>query len=452
LLDAVLSQRVTGTVRRNALTVLARLSTQRADLHEILVEALIRHFGHCVQDVVAVATETTGHLPRLAEIAFTRLSLATKSQVSGLLSSPVVENSVQLAELNCLVKGYVVEKWRQKQNIRALSQHDMANYGDALGAYSSALGHIGRHDQALECARQCLETCNKLWCIDRAQYDPVYARSLSNYARHLSEVGRTDEALEHAKQALEIRRRLAQAHPGKYEPAYATSLDNYAGHLRDVGRSDEIVRHAKMALELRRRLAHTSPDLYEPVYATTLSNYAIVLGDVGQSEQAVEHGRLALEIRRRLAQTRPDRYDSNYAMSLNNYASHLSEVGRTDEALEHAKQAVAIYQRLSAKRPERFDDSRMNVACFMHFLSWLCDQPPIGCVLPDPNTIPETILPHRRPVFILYAAFVQGCLAADEASRADAFKRVDAEWRILPLAGRTAAREYWLCAAAWCCR
>ncbi|MFL6216205.1 MAG: glycosyltransferase family 4 protein [Blastocatellia bacterium] len=107
LLDAVLSNSATQAIRRNALTVLARLSTQRLDLQEILVEALSRHFGHCCKDIVAVSIETISRLPELAELAFAQLSSVDKSQTAGLLVPLFREESVQLAKLSCLISEYL---------------------------------------------------------------------------------------------------------------------------------------------------------------------------------------------------------------------------------------------------------------------------------------------------------------------------------------------------------
>ncbi|MBK6974541.1 MAG: tetratricopeptide repeat protein [Sterolibacteriaceae bacterium] len=525
------------------------MSSHRLDLREIIVEALVDHFPQCAHDVVAVATETTEHLSRLAETAFLRLESAVKGQVAGLLRSQLQEESVRLAELHVLVTGFLVEKWRQRKEKKPLNSSDLAEYAKVLGNHAVALGRSGRTDQALVCEREVRNSFEGLVRKDRRRHEPDYATSLSNYAAYLSEVGQSDEALEHAKQALEIRRRLAQtrpdryepdyagslsnyanglsavgqsdealehakqalehakqaleiyrrlaqarpdryepdyatslnnyaaclsavgqsdealehakqaleiyrrlaqARPDRYEPDYATSLNNYANRLSEVGQSDEALEHAKQALEIYRRLAQARPDRYEPDYATSLSNYAAYLSAVGQSDEALEHAKQALEIRRRLAQARPDRYEPDYAGSLSNYANGLSAVGQSDEALEHAKQALEIRRRLAQARPDRFEDTRLSASCLMHFLSWLCDRHATDSPLPDPNAIPETIRPRRRPVLVLYTAFVQGCLAADEASRAKAFEQVHLAWDILPLADRSAVRDCWLCAAAWC--
>jgi len=102
------------------LTVLSRLSQQRLDLHEVVVEALGRNAAQCLHEAAVVATETPGDLPRLAEQAFRRLTPAIKSHVAGLLSPLLQEKSVQLAELNCVVSGYLVEKSHQKQSRRTV--------------------------------------------------------------------------------------------------------------------------------------------------------------------------------------------------------------------------------------------------------------------------------------------------------------------------------------------
>ena len=312
LLDAVFGHSATQTVRRHALTVLARLSTRRPELHETLVEALVGHFAHCAKEVVDLATETTGQLPKLAEIAFERLSPAIKNQLVGLLRPMLREDSVQLAALKCLVTGYVIKRWRQRQSNKALNVTDLASYAQALGSHAVALANVGSDDDALQCARESLDTFKKLVTIDRRRYDP------------------------------------------------------------------------------------------------------------------------------------------DYATALNNYANRSGEMGQSEAALEHAKQALVISERLAKNRPARFEDERFRHACFTYFLSWLTGQPMIGCTLPNPQSIPETIRPHRRSVLKFYAAFLRSCLASNEASRAELFKEVLSDWVVLLLADRMNAREFWLCATAWC--
>jgi hypothetical protein len=199
LLDAVLAPHASQGVRRHTLTVLSRLSSQRLDLHEVLVEALVRHAGQCLQDAAVVATETPGDLPRLAQQAFARLARAIKSRVAGLLSPLLREESVQLSELACVVWEYLVGKTGHKQSRKALS----------------------------------------------AASNREYAKVLTNYAIALARAGYCDPALEHARQALEILRRLAQTRPDRYEPDYAGSLGNYAAHLREVGQGELGLEHAR---------------------------------------------------------------------------------------------------------------------------------------------------------------------------------------------------------------
>ena len=114
LLDAMLANSACQLIRHHTLTVLARLSIQHHELHETLVEALVHHFAHCYQDIVAVATEAPSHLPVLAEAAFARLQLATKRQIASLLVPLLSEESVQLAQFACLVTEYLLGKCNQK--------------------------------------------------------------------------------------------------------------------------------------------------------------------------------------------------------------------------------------------------------------------------------------------------------------------------------------------------
>lgn len=126
----------------------------------------------------------------------------------------------------------------------------------------------------------------------------------------------------------------------------------------------------------------------------------------------------------------------------------MRSVGQAETALEQAEPSLAIYQRLAAMRPEMFDYDVINAACSVQFLSWACDRPAKGCALPDPDAMPPTVRPHRRPELELYASFLG--LALEEASRRDAFKRVQSAWGSSTVGGKAVTRAYWLCAAAWC--
>jgi hypothetical protein len=135
---------------------------------------------------------------------------------------------------------------------------------------------------------------------------------------------------------------------------------------------------------------------------------------------------------------------------LGNYASYLSDAGKNESALEHARQALEIYQRLALNNPDRYVGDLFRLACSTHFISWLCRYTDNKVDLTNLSTIPTTIPEHRRLLLLLYAAFVQACWAADQASRTKAFKQVTSIWGVLSLANKTQAQAYWLCATAWC--
>jgi tetratricopeptide (TPR) repeat protein len=403
LLDAVLTSNATQPIRRNALTVLARLSTQRPDLRETLVDPLSRQFSHCCKDVVAVSAETTSRLPELAELAFARLSSTSKSQVAGLLAPLFKEESVQLAGLGCLVSEYLAEKSREKFEKKFGKPDQLVEYAQALATYAIALGRIGRYQQACAVGLKGLDLYRQLPVKDINRFEPDYARSLNNYASYLSDVGHYEEALEHSREALEIRKRLAEKNPDRFEPNYAMSLNNYAAHLREAS----------------------------------------------QYEEALDRAREALEIHKRLAQKNQDRFEPDYARTLANYASRLSDVGQVEEALAHTREALEIHKRLAQKNPDRFANDLFNTVCLAHFLAWLCDQGNDNDN-PDLDQLIASIPTHRRSLMLLLSAFVEACSAADRAARKDAFRRVLLNWADLSMADKTKGEPNWLCAAAWC--
>ncbi|HKS40927.1 MAG TPA: DUF3856 domain-containing protein [Blastocatellia bacterium] len=355
LLDAVLSKDASQSIRRNALTVIARLSNHRSDLQETLVDALSRHFRHCYKDMVAVSTETISRLPTLAELAFARLSPSNKSQVAGLLDQLLEEESIQLAELSCLVSEYLAEKAREGFEKKPGNTDRIVLYAQALGDYALNLARSGRYQRACDVGLNSLELYRQLPIKDLKRFEPSYATYLSNYSSHLGEVGQYEEALNRALEGLEIRKRLAQKNPARFEPDYAWSLSNYSSHLNYAGRYDEALDCALEGLEIRKRLAQKNSARFEPDYAWSLGTYAIHLSYAGRYDEALEHSHKALEINERLAQKNPDRFEPDYAMSLGNYASRLSEAGRYEEAFEHSRKALEIDKQLTQKNPDRFE-------------------------------------------------------------------------------------------------
>jgi glycosyltransferase involved in cell wall biosynthesis len=352
LLDAVLSNNASQSIRRHALTVIARLSGQRLDLHETLIEAMVRHFAHCCHEIAEVSMETTGCLPYLAEAAFARLSPAIKSQVCGLLESVISEESVQLAELSCLVTGFLVGKCHEKLTKKNCVD-SVAAYARALGNHSITLARTGRNEEALCSSFEAVRLVEQLNAKVPQRFESDYAMQLGNYSVDLSNAGQGEEALKHSQQSMTIFQRLSQKKPDLYEKNYAQSLSNYATDLRDAGQEEEALKHSQQSVAIFHQLAQKNPR-YEPNHAASLEVFAACLGDVGQKEEALKHSQDALAIHQRLAKQNPDRHEPDYAMSLNNYARCLSEAGQEEEALEHAQKALAIRQRLTLKNPDRY--------------------------------------------------------------------------------------------------
>ncbi|BCS55434.1 tetratricopeptide repeat protein [Geobacter sp. SVR] len=355
LLNAVLARTASQTIRRHALTVLARLSGSRIELYETLITVLTSHYADCCQDLVAVAVETPSDLPILAEVAYLRLAPAARSQVTGMLTSVVARESVQLAGLSCVMAEFMAEKARQKLEKKPNHLAFLAEYSSALGNYSLSLSIAGRNESALAHSLRALKLFEQLFTSDKKKYEAGYAKSLSNHASDLSDAGKNEEALEYAQQALAIRQRLAQKNPDRYEPDLATSFNNYAAHLSNAGKNEEALEYAQQALTIYQRLAQKNPDRYEPDLASSLNNYATHLSDAGKNEEALEYAQQSLTIRQHLAQKNPDRYEPDLASSLNNYATHLSDAGKNAEALEYAQQSLTIRQRLAQKNPDRYD-------------------------------------------------------------------------------------------------
>jgi glycosyltransferase involved in cell wall biosynthesis len=355
LLDAVLSSSATQFIRRHALTVLARLSTERVDVDEILLSALTSRLGHIAADLVAVSTETTSRLPELAELAFGRLSPAMKNQVAGSLKQSLELGSIQLSGLNRQVFEHLAERARDRMEKRPSNTDRMFDYAEALYNYALALNYVGAYGHACSIAQEAMPIVQRLISKDRSRYEDFYARSLSNYASYLTKAGRNEEALTTARSALEIHARLVARYPNNLQPAYAKSLNNYANRLRDLGKIEQALEHSQKALDIYEQLAEKGPEQFEPDYAIMMNNYANFLRESGDYNEALIQGRKSLEIRKRLAQKRPDHFEDAYANSLTNYANYLSDRCEFEEALINTGNALNIYKRLVNKNPDRFE-------------------------------------------------------------------------------------------------
>lgn len=494
LLDAVLSSSAPQSVRRNALTVLARLSNERADVHEILVTGLSRQFANCATEVVAVSIETVSRLPEIAELAFERLSSGMKSQLAGLLRQFHPEESLQLARLGCSIYGHLYEKAHERLNQKPANLERLIEYGMSAYNYAIALSTIGAYKNAYEVNEEGLHIFERVITKDRNRHEPMYAKTLSSHADYLHEIGQINDALSYSREELEICNRLARKNPDRFEPDYATSLSNHAIYLRDVGQHDEALAHTQKALEIRKRLAYKNPDLFEPDYATSLNNYAISLTDEGHYKESLEHasealeirkqlrqkkpdrfepnyaaslstcayslsglgqcekaltkGREALEIRRLLAQKNPDRFEPDYANSLTNHAGYLSEVGKYDEALVLAREALVIRRGAAKKEPKPVLERLVMNLCLVHLFNWLCD----GKASTDEDSLEECwsimSLDEQR-LMQLFSEFVEAIIADENRSRADCFRSVLTLWKDLSVKRRQWVGSYRLCAAAW---
>lgn len=352
LLDAVLGSGHTAQ-RRNALTVIARLSNHRPDVESAIVQGLTRHFVPCAADMVSVATQSDSLLPHFAEQAFARLPLPIRTQAAGVLSPLLAHETVQLAQLACAVSYAKLKQAEGKLSGKPKDIALRAGYAEILASHALNLIRAGR--DPLQYSKQSIDVLEQLVARNSDEYEVLWARSLSNHASFLADEGHDTEALVYGRKALEIHRRLSKRHPDKYEHDWATALAGYANQLSKNGRDADAVIHGRTATESFGRLAAKDPARFESEWARSLSNFATHLMTEGQHDEALVHAWRALEIQRRLAAASPDRFEPVWAASLSNYATHLSNQGRFAEGLAHAGRAVEITERLAAKNPDRYE-------------------------------------------------------------------------------------------------
>lgn len=449
LLDAVLSNGSPQTIRRHSLTVLARLSDKRPDLHETLADALARHFAHCYQEVLTVAIETAGQLPTVAEMAFTRLQLAVKGQVAGLLEKPLLNESVQLAGLSCLVTEFLAEKARDKW-LKKNTVDNAAIYAEELGQHSISLTRSGRNEQALSCASECVKLIEPLYYKDQHHFGKQYSMSLGNYSNCLIHAGNIEDALAYAEKSFDIRKRLVFKTPETRDFIFSKSLNNFAILLNKVGQNEEALGYAKQAIEILKRLDEKTPGHYENDYARVLSTYACCLSELGRDEEALNFAKQAIDIRQQLSLEMPDRFEPDYSTSLNIYANTLNCLGQIGAALELAAKSLEIYKRLAHKTPQRFTFDLLNNHCLVSLIGWLYNYSIIDDFMADINFNSVIIPSHKFKILQFFCVFLQACWSTTPQARHQSMRQVITSWDSLSQANKFDAQPYWLCAGAWC--
>ncbi|MFD2792032.1 tetratricopeptide repeat protein [Promicromonospora vindobonensis] len=292
---------------------------------------------------------------------------------------------------------------RAELTLRALAAtpaDDAARRAEALYDAVTALGELGRADDAERYERQAVVLLRKLAESDPARFRPRLAAVLANLGATLSGHGRPQEALRYAEEALGLLRRidagrpgvvtldlamaesdvarvraelgqppveprqgfeagspwreLAGRRPGRSDRMLARSLTNEARRLLELGRGTAALPAAAESLRIQRRLAAVAPDEHLPALSDTLQVMGTVLTIGGQGEESLPYLEEAVGIRRRTAQENPGRYLADLAHSLLALGTQLSGLGRRDEGLALQQEAVEVQRRLAVRDPRRY--------------------------------------------------------------------------------------------------
>jgi glycosyltransferase involved in cell wall biosynthesis len=367
LLAAVLGQS-NQRLRQSSFTLLARLLRNRTDLAQIVENALVQFFVHCVDDLIAACIETPSILPQIAERAFVRLDVQAQGQAAGLLIPHLKFDILPLTGLDVVVSQFLVDK--AKRALKKQTLEAKAEYGRALANLSVALTRDGHGEAALHAAEQAAEIGKSLVKAKPDRYEPALAASLHTYATRLGDQGDVVSALSVSKQVLNMYQKLAKIRPERYEPEVANSLGNYARLLLERGMGEDAFAISRQSLEIRQGLAKNNTSHSESALAMSLSNHATILAALGRTDEGINVAQQALEINARLAKTSPARFEASFATSLNNYASFLFDQGKIDDGIIPAREAMAICQRLAQAKPERFlPDLALSLSNYASFLS-----------------------------------------------------------------------------------
>lgn len=350
LLNAILQIGNRG-FRQSSLTVLGRLLRNRADILDLVENALSLNFLRCADDILAACVEAPGQFPKIAERAYMRLEAKEKFLVAVQLERQMHFDILPLSGLDVEVSRTLASRLSKARTADVDAQLKFAH---ALGNLSVALNRNGQIDEALVTAEQELAILKRISKLKPNQFLLDLASSIDRNAGLLAVVGRADAAIAVAIEALEIHRQLARGGASARERDLATSLSNFAAFLSDQGRSAEAFAVSKEGLELALRLYETDQEKFIDGYLTALQNHAGRLEDQGRTEEGLKAAESVLSIRQAQADAFPERYEHNLADALGVYANFLGIVGRAPESITAEEKALEIRKKLASAKPERF--------------------------------------------------------------------------------------------------
>jgi tetratricopeptide (TPR) repeat protein len=215
----------------------------------------------------------------------------------------------------------------------------------ALVDLSIALGHVGRHDEAVNAAEEAAAIFRRLATEDPPRFEDSYAGTLHALAVALWNQRRVGRAVSAAQEAASIYRRLTAAHPIAFERDLAGVLDSLGSWLSEEKRDDEALTVADEAAAVWRHLADLSPTAHGVDSARALTTLGARLWRLKRREPAIATVLEAADAHRRLQPHRPDQYERELAWSLTSIGGWLAQSGRFEEALPVLEDAVEIFRR-----------------------------------------------------------------------------------------------------------
>jgi glycosyltransferase involved in cell wall biosynthesis len=449
LLDALLGSHSHSVERRNALTVLARLSMHRPDIEGPVVHSLIRNFLATAVDLLAVATQSDSRLPEWAERAFICLPLPVRHQAAGMLIRHMQKDSVQLAQFASVVSGVLVEKNRSKWQKKPADKSALGEYALSLSMHSDFLARVNRDPVALTHARESVRIFEQLVEKSANAFNTELrlAHALTSYSMRLTESGDDDEARSISYRALQWYEKLA-SHDTSLEPDLANALNNYGIDMAAVGNLSQALIYNERGLQLFAKLAANNAHEYEPKYAWALYLYAKRLTATGRYSEALTYSERAVQLFENAVNRNPDRYKIRLGQCLSTHSSILIDCGEYKQAVAPARRAAEIAIELSLRQPLVYAEEAHFRSLQVTWLEWLNQPSGSRFEMAEPSGL--QVLPHRLPVLQLYHTWVRACYLDHKAERGDAMSSILSISEQFSAAQLIEVLGIWSCAWAWC--
>ncbi|WP_157181489.1 tetratricopeptide repeat protein [Actinopolymorpha alba] len=232
----------------------------------------------------------------------------------------------------------------------------------ALAALAERLSAAGRYAEALEVARQAIDSCEPAYdtlhrpgvtYTSQSARDTALAKAHHARSRAFWHHGRTDEALATLEHAVALLRQARQV-GGNARPGLAAALVQLGGYHAELDRHEEALGFFTEAAATYRRLYWSGRWSYTVPYLAAQAERARQLGALGRYEEALAGVSRPLAYFHLMARFYPGQYTAAHAALLLAAARWHAALGESTEALADGHDAVRLFREHLRSKEETY--------------------------------------------------------------------------------------------------